>query len=41
MGIEIAFGGDADFSAMTAEPDGLCIGDMLQQCFAKADELGA
>lgn len=41
MGMGLAFSGDADFSAMTAEPNGLNISEVLHKCFVKVDELGA
>jgi serpin B len=41
MGIAFGIGGNADFSAMTAEPKGLFIDDVLHKCFVKVDELGA
>jgi serpin B len=41
MGIAFGIGGNADFSAMTAKPNGLFIDDVLHKCFVKVDELGA
>jgi|AGTN01.2.fsa_nt_gi Serine protease inhibitor len=41
MGMGVAFSGEADFSAMTAEPNGLYIDEVLHKCFVKVDELGA
>ncbi len=41
MGMDTAFGGGADFSAMTAQPNRLCIDEVLHKCFVKVDELGA
>lgn len=41
MGMDTAFGGGADFSVMTAEPNRLCIDEVLHKCFVKVDELGA
>jgi serpin B len=41
MGMGIAFSDGADFSPMTAEPNGLYIDDVLHKCFVKVDELGA
>lgn len=41
MGMGTAFGGGADFSAMTKEPNALYISDVLHKCFVKVDELGA
>ena len=41
MGMGVAFSDGADFSAMTAEPNGLYIDEVLHKCFVKVDELGA
>jgi serpin B len=41
MGVAFGVGGDADVSAMTAEPNGLYIDEVLHKCFVKVDELGA
>lgn len=41
MGMVLAFSEGADFSAMTAETNGLYIDDVLHKCFVKVDELGA
>lgn len=41
MGMGLAFSQNADFSAMTTEPNGLFIDDVLHKCFVKVDELGA
>ena len=41
MGMDLAFHAGADFSAMTAETNGLYIDDVLHKCFVKVDELGA
>jgi serpin B len=41
LGMGAAFSDGADFSPMTAEPNGLYISEVLQQCFVKVDELGA
>jgi serine protease inhibitor len=41
MGMGTAFGGGADFSNMTKEPNALYISDVLHKCFVKVDELGA
>jgi serine protease inhibitor len=41
LGMGTAFSDNADFSAMTKEPNSLYISEVLHKCFVKADELGA
>ncbi len=41
LGMGQAFSRDADFSAMTEQPNGLYISNVLHKCYVRIDELGA